>query len=458
MEDYKIIKRIDNGGYGEVFKVENKKTHCIYAMKTIDVSGTTETLFSRETQILRELNQLDHKNIVKYIDCFFDDIRKKYVIVMEYCKAGNLADIISKQKGVKLTEEQVISFLWDIAQGLKYIHEKKIVHRDLKPKNILMGDDARIKICDFGISRVLACTYGTTPAGTLEYMSPEMRNFQPYGLSTDIWSLGCIAYELCSLKPLFDRRIIAPLVDGVSSDDFDPNMIDSTQYSEELRALISSMLSIDKANRPTAMDIVGSYVITKHLVPQMYFFFLRMLLKNRFKKPIKDKKTAIKLSAIPTKKIITPNIIKTVKPLTRIRITRIQNTKKELNSKTIITNEIVKEKKKLSISHDTTDTNKNIETKIIQNAGLYTGEIKNGLPHGHGICTWPNGNKYVGQWENGKQNGSGMLLYRNGNRYEGSFKNGKISGTGAMYNGGSCTRGIWENNSCISKIHTITTY
>jgi len=274
MEDYKILDKEGEGAFANVFKVEHKKTHKIYAMKTINAANDPD-LFKKEVNILKDLNQLKHQNIVKYEDSFADEEQRKYVIIMEYCLGGTLKEMINGRKGVKFKQSKVIRLLYEIVQGLKYIHEMKIIHRDLKPANIFLGNDGYLKIGDFGISRVLNTTHVDTLAGTLGYMSPEILKNEPYDFSTDIWSLGCIAYELCCLEPLFTERSIYDAVQNIANAKYDASMINDPEYCEELRILISSMLNNDRSERPTALQILGSYVLTGNIMPpQKYFVIL----------------------------------------------------------------------------------------------------------------------------------------------------------------------------------------
>ena len=127
--------------------------------------------------------------------------------------------------------------------ALAYVHQGKVLHRDLKTQNIFLTRECKvIKLGDFGISKVLDGTIdmAKTVIGTPYYMSPELCENQPYGMQSDVWALGCILYEMCVLKHAFDATNICGLIFKILNGSYPPI---SDQYSEELRALVSKMLS-----------------------------------------------------------------------------------------------------------------------------------------------------------------------------------------------------------------------
>ena len=126
---------------------------------------------------------------------------------MEYCDRGDLKRFIQNQKE-HLPEIQVLDWFNQMTEGVKYIHSKKILHRDLKPANIFLTSQHKVKIGDFGISKILDLTCGmvTTCIGTAVYMAPEVIGGDPYNSKADVWGMGCILYELASLKQAFVGR------------------------------------------------------------------------------------------------------------------------------------------------------------------------------------------------------------------------------------------------------------
>ena len=150
------------------------------------------------------LKQCSHENIVQYIEHFFEE--GKFLIVMEFCKEGDLMQLIEKQKSKgHFSEGIVMDFFKQITKGTDYIHKKKILHRDLKPSNIFLSSDQHLKIGDFGIAKSQNNTLSMAKSivGTDTYIAPEVFGRIPYNEKADVWALGCILYELASLQPAF---------------------------------------------------------------------------------------------------------------------------------------------------------------------------------------------------------------------------------------------------------------
>lgn len=172
-----------------------------------------------EVNILRELN---HPHIVRYYDRVIDKPNAKIYIIMEYCEKGDLAQIIRgcKKSQEHIQEDVIWKILYQITLGLHHCHRRseggltgsgmppKILHRDLKPGNIFLDSHSNVKIGDFGLARVMngESQFAYTHVGTPYYMSPEQINDSKYNEQSDIWSLGCIIYEVAALRPPFQAQ------------------------------------------------------------------------------------------------------------------------------------------------------------------------------------------------------------------------------------------------------------
>eukprot|EP00923_Selenidium_pygospionis_P037146 GHVN01065092.1.p1 GENE.GHVN01065092.1~~GHVN01065092.1.p1 ORF type:complete len:379 (+),score=60.46 GHVN01065092.1:123-1139(+) len=143
----------------------------------------------------------------------------------------------------------------------RYMHEKHVLHRDLKPHNFFLNSNGRIKIGDFGIARLLesTCAFANTQIGTPYYLSPEICGGSPYTFSSDIWSLGCVLYEMTNLKLPFAASDLKTLMGKITSTDLTSPI--SSVYSPELRSLCLSMLNKDSAQRPSAEQICRNRLI-----------------------------------------------------------------------------------------------------------------------------------------------------------------------------------------------------
>lgn len=171
---------------------------------------------------------------------------------MEYCEVGDLSFHIKRklQKNEHFTETEIFNWFVQLCLSLEYIHGRKVLHRDLKSQNIFLTGNNTVKLGDFGISKVLENTNGAamTVVGTPYYMSPEVCQNHPYTFKSDVWALGCVLYELCTLKHAFSADNLLGLVYKIVQDKYDPI---PAHYSSDLQNLISMLLNKNASERPT---------------------------------------------------------------------------------------------------------------------------------------------------------------------------------------------------------------
>uniref|UniRef100_A0A672LRI6 non-specific serine/threonine protein kinase n=1 Tax=Sinocyclocheilus grahami TaxID=75366 RepID=A0A672LRI6_SINGR len=213
-----------------------------------------------ECQVLKLLS---HPNIIEYYENFLED--KALMIAMEYAPGGTLADYIQKRCNSLLDEDTILHFFVQILLALYHVHNKLILHRDLKTQNILLDKHQMIvKIGDFGISKILVSkSKAYTVVGTPCYISPELCEGKPYNQKSDIWALGCVLYELASLKRAFEAANLPALVLKIMSGTFAPI---SDRYSPELRQLILNMLNLDPSKRPQLNEIMAHPICIRPLL------------------------------------------------------------------------------------------------------------------------------------------------------------------------------------------------
>lgn len=151
-----------------------------------------------------------------------------------------------------------------MALAIKHIHDRKILHRDLKTQNIFMNQNGSIKIGDFGIARVLQHTYdcAQTAIGTPYYLSPEICQEKPYNQKSDIWSLGCILYEMVTLRHAFDANSMKGLVLKILRGSY-PQI--PSHYSQDLKDLLADMLIKDPARRPSMRKILEKDFLSRRI-------------------------------------------------------------------------------------------------------------------------------------------------------------------------------------------------
>lgn len=145
-------------------------------------------------------------NVMNILDLIEEN--DEYYIIMEYCRRGDLMTLL-KSVNFHMDIKMAISVCISIANGLLFLHENNIYHRDLKPENILIANDddasgdLQVKIADFGVSKHSTDSLMKSAIGTLNYMAPELLQFREYDGSVDIWSFGCLAYEIFTGSQLF---------------------------------------------------------------------------------------------------------------------------------------------------------------------------------------------------------------------------------------------------------------
>ena len=261
MNDFEIGKILGKGSFGQVCLVKRKIDDKIYAMKQVKIQQLSEKAKENTLNEIRILASLSHKNIIGYKDAFFDENSKTLNIVMEYADDGDLLTKIKNNiKNNVLYRESVIwFFLVQILEGLNYLHENNIIHRDLKNANIFLNKDGTVKIGDLNVSKITKKNeMATTQTGTPYYVAPEIWRNKPYEYKCDIWSLGCILYELCKLKPPFRGKNIKELRDNINRGIYEPIQ---KVYSNDLQNIISLMLRQNPNERPTAKELLYGEIL-----------------------------------------------------------------------------------------------------------------------------------------------------------------------------------------------------
>lgn len=185
-------------------------------------------------------------------------------IIMEYCGCGDLAQKVERYKRRRqyIDEDVIWRYLIQSLKALQYLHEKGICHRDLKTANSFIAEDGSIKIGDMNVSKRLNQGNLKTQIGTPYYMSPEIWQNRPYNSSCDLWSLGCMVYELCALRPPFTGNDFPALKRAVLSGRY--SSIPS-KYSSQLGKTIGLMLKQDPRGRPSASQLLRSGELSNKL-------------------------------------------------------------------------------------------------------------------------------------------------------------------------------------------------
>ena len=266
LEDYKIIRQVGKGSFGKVYLCRHIRENRHYCMKCIKLTNIPQAERVACRHEVKLMQRLSHPNIVGYKDSFFAKRGQQLCIVMTYCDGGDLSDRVKRQSntGRRFKEDQILHWFVQIALGLHFMHENHVLHRDLKTQNIFLLGNGRLVLGDLGISKVLEGKqdFAKTCIGTPYYMSPEMFKNAPYNHKSDVWALGCILYELCTLKHAFDAKSLNGLASKILRGTYPPI---HRSFSAETRKLVKNMLSKSPHQRPDLSTILRMPFIKKRV-------------------------------------------------------------------------------------------------------------------------------------------------------------------------------------------------
>ena len=263
MSDFKIEKVLGKGSFGNVYLVKRKADNKIYAIKTVILEKLNKKEQENSVNEVRILASVNHPNVIGYKEAFWNDIESSLNIVMEYADDGDLQTKIQKMRkeGGMFTENLIWSYSIQMIEGLKALHDKKIMHRDLKSANIfLVKDNHQCKLGDMNVSKVIKDKVLLTQTGTPYYASPEVWNDKPYSYKSDLWSIGCVIYELCALHPPFHGKDLDDLYENVCKGKVE--RINSI-YSDDLWEMIKMLLQVDVNNRVDCDMFLKSKLIVR---------------------------------------------------------------------------------------------------------------------------------------------------------------------------------------------------
>ena len=261
LERFEIISKLNNSLNDLLILARNKEDGQLYTIKSVRVNENNKKekdLFFNELKILVPLT---HKNIVSYKEAFYDKRTKSLNLVIEYVDGGDLSMKIkaAKQKNVFFKEIIIWEIFIQILEGINYLHKKFIIHKDLKTSNIFLTKNGIVKIGGLNVGKNIEdLGLALTQIGTPYFTSPEIWAQKPYDYKCDIWSIGCILYEMTTLHVPFLGLNIQELYKNILSAKYKsiPKI-----YSKNLNEIIDLMLIKDPLKRPSADDLLNNKII-----------------------------------------------------------------------------------------------------------------------------------------------------------------------------------------------------
>ena len=263
-KDYELLTRIGEGTYATVYKARRLSDSQMVAVKIINVFKMDRKKIENALNEVRIICAIDHPNVVGYHEAFLDDTNKDLYIVMEYVGGGDLNDRIRMLKQQKnfLKEGILWKYAIQILQGLKALHDRKIIHRDIKPGNIFVSEDLlTLKIGDLNVSKIMRNKVMTaTVIGTPYYLAPEIWKNAMYDYRCDVFSFGCVLYEVAALKVPFQGASIAELFKKIEYGKI-PSL--PNQYSPQFFDFLKKCMIKKMKQRPTVERLLKSPILTK---------------------------------------------------------------------------------------------------------------------------------------------------------------------------------------------------
>ena len=269
--EYIEVGNLGSGSYGQCFIYESTQDSNLYAAKLINKEKLKRN--KAKQSIISEINiqkSLNHPKIVKIKNCWEDT--ENIYIIQELCEYKSLADLLYNRG--HLSEIEVQTYMFQLIQGLKYLHDRNIIHRDLKTNNLFLGDRLELKIGDFGLIAKLekSTDRRTSCCGTPLYMAPEVikPGEKGYSFGADIWSMGVIMYKLLTGKyPFYDDNQIGIYNKILNADFIFP---EKPYISDVAKDLIKQILVKNPKKRPGLNQILYHDFFHKNKFPKYLDF------------------------------------------------------------------------------------------------------------------------------------------------------------------------------------------
>ena len=259
MENFEILDKLGEGSFSIVYKVKRKIDNQIYALKRVKLKNLKEKNVLYSLNEVRILASLKSNYIIGYKEAFYDEKENTLILVMEYADNGDLSKMIKRYKknNQLIEEDEIWKIFIQLIKGLKSLHDLNILHRDIKSANVFLFSNGSAKLGDLNVSKVAKNGLTYTQTGTPYYASPEVWNDFPYDYKSDIWSLGCVLYEMitlnlpfkCNMKDLH-KKIIKGEFKKIPKG-----------YSEDLERIVHLLIQVNQDKRPNCKELLNNPII-----------------------------------------------------------------------------------------------------------------------------------------------------------------------------------------------------
>lgn len=273
---YRARRVIGCGAYSTVWELVDNATgaRVVGKLAELDSMANSDQIFARTEAV--NIQTCQHPNIIALYASYEDERTNRLLHVLEYAEGGDLLAQVTVRSAqsegpAHYSEADVLVIFSQLCLAVKCMHDHQVLHRDLKTPNVMLMPNGLIKLGDFGFSRQyeesVLTEVGRTLCGTPFYLAPEVWCRQPYSSKADMWSLGVVLYELLALKKPFHAKEINELMHrALQPRSYEP-LASTLKYSEELRALVDNLLSIDPNERPSVDTVLCTPLLQTRGLP-----------------------------------------------------------------------------------------------------------------------------------------------------------------------------------------------
>ena len=356
LNNFIIGKNLGKGAFGSVCLVTRKEDKKLYAMKSINIGKLDKQEIEAALNEVRILASLNHPNIIGYKDAFYDEKSRTLNMVMEYADDGDISHKIQDnlKRRLRFEESTIWEWIIQLLKGLKYLHDNKIMHRDLKCANIFLMKNGLLKIGDLNVSKFAKSNMARTQTGTPFYLAPEIWKDLPYDYKCDIWSVGCIIYELCTSRPPFRGTSLKELGRNVLNGYYLP----ISGFSNDIKDIVAKMLIVDPKRRASTDELLNSEIIQRRIkniggnIKENYSNSKKANLIKTIKLPrnLKEINLALPRNRYSQKESMAENDpYEKTKNIYMETINKLKEEKKEINNNNNNNNNIAQPKKQLDV-------------------------------------------------------------------------------------------------------------